>query len=78
VSPFKAIYGIDLLLPLNLVPRPIDERPSVDASKRVEEIWKLNKQAKARIEKSNMSYQAQANEHKKRVAFNQDTSFGFS
>jgi len=51
------------------VPRPIDERPSVEASKRVEEIKSLHKQVKVKIEKSNVSYQAQGNKHKKKVVF---------
>jgi len=69
LSPFKIVYGVDPLSPLNLIPRPMDEKPSVEASKRVEEIKQLHEQVKLKIEKSNASYQAHANKHKRRVVF---------
>ena len=67
--PFKIVYGIESLSPFNLIPRPMDETPSVEASKRMEEIKHLHEQVKLKIEKSNASYQAQANTHKRRVVF---------
>jgi len=67
MSPFKIVYGVDPLSPLNLMPKAMDERPSAEASKRGEEIRKLHELVKSKIEKSNVSYQAQANKHKKRV-----------
>ena len=42
---------------------------AVEADKRVEEIKHLHEGVKLRIEKSNASYQAQANKHKRRVVF---------
>ena len=69
LSPFKVVYGVEPLSPLDLTPRALNEKPSVEASKRVEEIKHLHDQVKLRIEKSNASYQAQANKHKKRVVF---------
>jgi len=56
LSPFKVVYGIDPLSPLDLTPRPLDEKPSADAATRVEEIQKLYELAKGRIEKTNASY----------------------
>jgi len=47
----------------------LDEKPSVEASKRVEEIKRLHETIRLKIEKSNASYQAQANRHKRRVVF---------
>jgi len=38
LSPFKIVYGIEPLSTLDLIPRPLDEKSSVEASKRVEEI----------------------------------------
>jgi len=67
--PFKIVYGVEPLSPLDLTSRPLNETPSVEASKRVEEIKHLHEQVKLRIEISNASYQAQANKHKKRVVF---------
>ena len=69
MSPFKLVYGIDLLSPLDLVPRSSEEKQSVEPSNRVEEIQKLHEQVTARIEKSNNSYQVQANKHKRKVVF---------
>ena len=69
LSPFKIVYGVEPLSALDLTPRSLNEKPSVEASKRVEEIKHLHQQDKLRIEKSNASYQAQANKHKKRVVF---------
>jgi len=47
----------------------MDEKPSVEANKRVEEIQKLHELVKSKKEKSNASCQAQANKYKKRVVF---------
>ena len=69
VSPFKIVYGLDPLGPLDLVPRPLDQRPSADAEQRVKEIQQLHEKVRARIEKSNLSYAAQANKHRKLRVF---------
>jgi len=47
----------------------MNEKPSVEASKIFEENKHLHEQVIWKIEKSNTSYQAQANKHKKRVVF---------
>jgi len=49
--------------------RSLDEKPSVEASKSVEEIQKIHELVKVKIERSYASYQDQANQHKKNVAF---------
>ena len=54
--PFEIIYGVEPLGPLDLIPRPLDEKLSVDTSKRVEGIKHLHEQVKLKIEKSNASY----------------------
>ena len=69
LSPFKIVYGVEPLCPLALIPRLLDEKPWVEASKRVEEIKGLHERVKLKIEKANASYQAQGNKHKKRVVF---------
>jgi len=69
LSPFKVVYGVEPLSPLDLVPRPLDGKLSVEADKGVEEIKHLHERVKLRIEKSNASYQAQPNKHKRRVVF---------
>jgi len=69
LSSFKIVYGVEPLSPLDLTPKALNEKPSAEDSKRVKEIKHLHEQVKLRIEKSNASYQAQANKHKKRVVF---------
>ena len=56
MSPFKFVYGIDPLSPLDLVPRAMNDKRSVEASKRVEEIQILHELVKIKIEKSKASY----------------------
>ena len=69
VSPFQIVYGLDPPRPLDLVPRPLDYRPSADAEQRVKEIQQLHEKVRARIEKSNLSYAAQANKHRRQRVF---------
>jgi len=63
------IYGTNPLSPLDLIPRPLDQRPSADAAAKVEEIQKLHELVKAKIEKTTLSYTAQANKHKREKLF---------
>jgi len=69
LSPFKMVYEIDPLGPLDLTPQPLDQKPSTVVAARVEEIQKLHELVKGRIEKTNASYQAQANQHKRQKVF---------
>ena len=41
LPPFEIVYVVEPLSPLDLIPRPMDEKPSVKASKRLEEIKHL-------------------------------------
>ena len=63
VSPFKVIYRIDPLSPLDLIPCPSDQKHV----KCVEEIQKLHEQVKGRIEQYTVMHQAQANKYKKKT-----------
>ena len=47
----------------------MDDKPSVEASKRVEEIKHLHEQVRTRIEKANASYQAHTNKHRRKMVF---------
>jgi len=69
MSTFKLVYEVQPLSPVDRVSRNMDERSSVEASKRVQEIKTLHKQVKMKIEKYNASYKPQANRHKKKVVF---------
>ena len=69
LSPFKIVYGVNPLSPLDLVPRGMNKKPNVEGSTRVDEIQKLHALVKCKIEKANASYQEQANKHKKKVVF---------
>jgi len=65
LSPFKVIYGVEPLSPLDLTPHPTDQRANVDASKRVQEIQEFHEKIKSKIEQVNASYQFQANKHRR-------------
>jgi len=69
ISPFKVVYGVDPVGPLDLVLRPLDQKPSTEVDQRVEEINKLRDQVKDRIEKINLTYLAQPKKHRRRKAF---------
>ena len=69
MSPFKVVYGIGPLSLLDLTPPPMDSKPNMEATKRVQEIQELHKKIRGKIEQSNASYQAQANKHRKRKVF---------
>jgi len=69
LSPFKVVYGRDPFSPLDLTPRPMDHKPNVDTAARLEQITKIHELVRSKIEKTNVVYQAQANNHKKRVVF---------
>jgi len=63
------VYGLDPLSPLDLTPRPLDQKPSADATSRVEEIKKIHELMRSKIEKTNEAYQAQTNKYKKKMVF---------
>jgi len=69
LSPFKVVYKIDPISPLDLTPRPLDQKSSADVATGVEEIQKIHELVRDKIEKTNASYQAQANKHKEKVVF---------
>jgi len=50
MSPFRVVYEVDPLGPMDLVSRPLDHKLSSDAKERVKEIQKLHKQVTVRIE----------------------------
>jgi len=69
ISPCKVVHGNDPLVPLNLVPIPLGQRPSVDADQRVEEIKRPHECARERIKRANSTYSPQANKHRKKKVF---------
>jgi len=69
LPPFKVVYGLDPLSALDLTPWVLEQKPSLDAAKRVEEIQKFYELVNGIIEKSNASYQPQVNNHRKRMIF---------
>ena len=38
LSPFKVVYGIDPIGPLDLTPEPLNQKPSADVASGVEEM----------------------------------------
>ena len=68
-SPFKVVYGFNLLMPLDLVPLPIFESVNLDGKKKANFIKQLHKKVHANIEKLTMHYATQANKGHRRVVF---------
>jgi len=69
LSPFKVVYGIDPLGPLDIIPQSFDQKPHPDVAASVEQIKKVHELVRSKIKKSNEAYQAQANKNKKKVVF---------
>jgi len=68
-SPFEALYGINLLTPIVLIPLPTDCRVSFEAEQRAKEMKRLHEQIRAYIEKVNEAYKAKANQNRKGIEF---------
>jgi len=67
LSPFKVVYVLDPFSPLDLILRDMNEKPHMEASKRVEEIQKLYETVRTKIEEANASYKDHANKHRKKM-----------
>jgi len=52
ISPFKVVYGIDPIDPLDLVPRPLDQKPSAEADQIVEEIKNYMNRLETKLRRS--------------------------
>jgi len=50
LSPFKVVYRVEPLSPLDLTPRPTDQRDDVNASKSLQEIQEIHEKVKGEIE----------------------------
>jgi len=68
-SPFEVVYGLNLRLPIDLIPMPRGEYVHVDAKTKAESMLKLHSQVRARIEKVNERYKTLANRHRKQHNF---------
>ena len=68
-SPFEIVYGFNPLIPLDLIPLPIDERASLDGKKKAKSIKALHKKVGLHIEKRTKHYAAQHNKGPKKVVF---------
>ena len=68
-SPFEALYGINPLTPIDLIPLPTKCKVSFEAKKRAKEMKKLHEHIRAHIEKVNQAYKAKANKNRKGVEY---------
>ena len=68
-SPFKVVYGLQLIGPMELAPNPTIQQFSGDAEVRAKEIKKLHEEVRLKIEKNNAKYVEQANRCRKYVEF---------
>ena len=68
-SPFEALYGINSLTIIDLIPPPTDSKVRFKAEKRAKEMKKLHEQIKAHIEKVNEACKMQANKNRKGIDY---------
>jgi len=68
-SPFEALYGINPLTPIDIIPLPTDYKVSFEAEQRAKEMKRLYEQIRAHIEKVNKAYKTKANQNRKGMEF---------
>ena len=68
-SPFKIVYGFNLLTPMNLIPLPFEEMVSLDGEKKEKIVRQLHEEVRLQIEKKNRLYASKANKGRKLVVF---------
>jgi hypothetical protein len=67
VSPFEVVYGINLRVPIDILPLPTSERTNHDAKERADFILKLHEKTKENIEKMNERYRTAGSKGRKEV-----------
>jgi hypothetical protein len=60
-SPFEIVYGFNPLIPLDLLPLPVNKMTSLDGQKNAEMVKKLHESVQQHIEKKNAQYATKAN-----------------
>ena len=68
-SPFKAVYGMNPIGPLDLSPIHIDDHFSGEVDDRAKFIKKIHEQVRNKIMKQTEKYKRQADKHRKKVVF---------
>ena len=68
-SLFKALYGINPLATIDLIPLPIDCKVSFEAENRATKMKKLHEQIRAHIEKVNEAYKVKTNKNRKSAKY---------
>ena len=76
LSTFKVVYGLDPLSPLDHTARPLDQKPSADATSSVEEIEKIHELVRSKIEKTMKHIKLRPTSTRRRWFFNLETSCG--
>ena len=68
-SPFKEVYGLQPIAPMELAPHPTIQEFSGDAEVRAKEVKRLHEEVRLKIKKKNAKYVEEANRHRKYVEF---------
>ena len=78
-SPFKIVYGFNLLTPMNLIPLPFEEMVSLDGEKKAKMVRVVHEAVRLQIEKKNSLYAFKANiKGLNRLFSNLVIEFGFT
>jgi len=67
LSPFHVVYGKNPTSPLDLAPKPFNDRINEDAIARAENIQEIHKRVRDRIEHNNREYEKSKNKHRRMV-----------
>ena len=65
--PLELVYGFKPIAPIEILPLPLQERTSLDASKRADFVKKLHAQAKENIEKISEQHTKRVNKTRKKL-----------
>ena len=68
-SPFEALYEINPLTPIDLIPLPTYCKVNFEAETRAKEMKRLHEQIRTHIEKVNEAYKVKANQNRKGMEF---------
>lgn len=69
LTPFKIIYGFNLITPLDLSPIPTEEWVYLDGKKKAELVKTMHKQVMEQIERQNKANEKAASKGQKHVIF---------
>ena len=66
-SPFETVYDFNILIPMDLIHSPCEEKKSLDGEKKTKKVRQLHEGVQLQIEKTNRLYFSKANKENKQT-----------